>query len=113
LRNRRPVPRPYRKSDFEIFFTSPKTEKKWNDLFATRRNDLTSAWEFLTDNPTRETALFSEMDGKLATVEFEGMLYQRYQLKLSLTHGSRIWYFIVGNHVFIDEVFTSHPNQTK
>jgi NAD(P)-dependent dehydrogenase (short-subunit alcohol dehydrogenase family) len=45
LRNRRPVPRPYRKSDFEIFFTSPKTEKKWNDLFATRRNDLTSAWE--------------------------------------------------------------------
>jgi hypothetical protein len=113
LRNRRPVPRPYRKSDFEIFFTSPKTEKKWNDLFASRRNDLTSAWEFLTNSPTRETPLFDELDGNLATVEFEGMLYQRYQLKLSLTHGSRIWYFIVGSHLFIDEVFTSHPNQTK
>ena len=113
MRNRRPVPRPYRKSDFEIFFTSPKTEKKWNDLFATRRNDLTSAWEFLTKNPTLETPLFSELEGKLATVEFEGMLYQRYQLKLSLTQGSRIWYFTIGNQVLIDEVFTSHPNQTK
>jgi hypothetical protein len=53
------------------------------------------------------------LEGKLATVEFEGMLYQRYQLKLSLTHGSRIWCFIIGNQVLIDEVFTSHPNQTK
>jgi hypothetical protein len=53
------------------------------------------------------------MRGKLALVEFEGMLYQRYQLKLSLSDGSRIWYFIIGNQVLIDEIFTSHPNQTK
>lgn len=39
--------------------------------------------------------------------------YVRWQLKLSLTDGSRIWYYVVSDAVLIEQIFTSHPNQTK
>jgi hypothetical protein len=57
---------------------------------------------------------FQILTGRPITTCIGPALHDSYpKLKLSLTHCSRIWYFIVGNHVFIDEVFTSHPNQTK
>jgi hypothetical protein len=42
-----------------------------------------------------------------------GVSHQRWQLKLSATDGSRIWYFVDGQSVFIEKIFTAHPNETK
>jgi hypothetical protein len=32
---------------------------------------------------------------------------------ISATDGSRIWYFVDGQSVFIERIFTAHPNETK
>jgi hypothetical protein len=42
-----------------------------------------------------------------------GKSFERWQLKLSATDGSRIWYYVEDQSVFIEKIFTAHPNQTK
>jgi hypothetical protein len=108
-----PVPRPVKKSEFAIYFLSRSAEKAWLNLVAVRRNDLVEAWEILTSFPLTPSSRCSPMRKHLAIVSYEGASYRRWQLKLSLTDGSRIWYFVVGQTVRVEKVFTSHPNQTK
>jgi hypothetical protein len=43
----------------------------------------------------------------------KGVSHQRWQLKLSATDGSRIWYYVEDQSVFVEKIFTAHPNQTK
>lgn len=107
------VPRPNKKSEFKIYFVTRQAEKGWNDLLATRRNDLVDAWHFLSSNPFESTPLSYRLKGQLSKVSYQGVEYDRWQLKFSLKHGSRIWYWVDGDSVYIENVFTSHPNQTK
>ena len=105
--------RPTRKTEFSIHFATKTAEKGWRDLQAVRLNDLVLAWEFLTTNPRAETPLSCRLKGELSEVTRNGDVHERRQLKLSATHGARIWYFVEGQSVFLEAVHTKHPNQTK
>jgi hypothetical protein len=107
------VPRPTKKSEYEILFASNSAQKGWQDLKATRLNDLVEAWEFLTRNPTVISPLSSRLRGELGQVNVAGSSFDRWQLKLSSTYGARIWFYVDGKTVFIEEVHTRHPNETK
>ena len=108
-----PVPRPLKKSEYKIYFESSKVKKAWVDLLAVRRSDLSDAWEVLTRNPLTVTPLSQPMRGDFGLLVANGTSHQRWQLKLSATDGSRIWYFVEGKDVFIERIFTAHPNETK
>jgi hypothetical protein len=108
-----PVPRPLKKSEFKIYFESNKIRKAWVDLLAVRRSDLSEAWDFLTRNPLKVTSLSHPMRAEFGILVAHGVSHQRWQLKLSTTDGSRIWYFVDGQSVFIEKIFTAHPNETK
>jgi hypothetical protein len=108
-----PVPRPLKKSEYKIYFESSKIRKVWVDLLAVRRSDLSQAWDFLTKNPLTVTPLSHPMREKFALLVADGVSHQRWQLKLSATDGSRIWYFVDGQSVYIERIFTAHPNETK
>ena len=107
------VPRPRRKSEYEIFFASTQAEKGWRDLVATRKSDAVFAWDFLTASPDSNTPHSYRLKAELSTVTRDGVAYDRWQLKPSLTGGARIWYFIVGGRVYLEQVHTAHPNSTK
>jgi hypothetical protein len=108
-----PVPRPLKKSEYKIYFESSKVRKTWVDLLAVRRSDLSEAWDFLTRNPLKVTPLSYPMRKDFGLLIANGISQQRWQLKLSATDGSRIWYFVDGQNVFIERIFTAHPNETK
>jgi hypothetical protein len=108
-----PVPRPLKKSEYKIFFESNKLKKTWVDLLAVRRSDLSEAWDFLTRTPLTVTALSHPMRSDYELLVVNGITRQRWQLKLSATDGSRIWYFVEDQSVYIEKIFTAHPNQTK
>jgi len=107
------VQRPTKKSEFEIFFASNSAKKGWRDLNATRQNDLVEAWEYLTKSPTEPSPLNAQLRGELSQVTVAGSSFDRWQLKLSSTNGARIWFYVDGKTVFIEEVHTRHPNETK
>jgi hypothetical protein len=107
------VPRPTKKSEYAIIFASNSARKGWQDLEAVRRNDLVDAWDFLTRNPKELSPLNSQLRGELGQVTVAGEPFDRWQLKLSSTFGARIWFYVDGNTVFIEEVHTNHPNETK
>ena len=43
----------------------------------------------------------------------EGVSHTRWQLKLSKTHGARVWYYVHGDAVYLEKVFTQHPKETQ
>ncbi len=107
------VPRPRRKNEYEIVFGSKAAQTGWADLLATKRNALADSWDFLASNPTEISTKCYPLRGELAWITKGGVSHQRWQLKLDLNSGSRIWYFVSGNQVVLEQVHTSHPNQTK
>ena len=108
-----PVPRPLKKSEYKIYFESSKVTKAWVDLLAVRRSDISEAWDFLTRTPLTVTPLAHPMRGDFELLVANGFHHQRWQLKLSATDGSRIWYFVEDKSVYIEKIFTAHPNLTK
>ena len=108
-----PVSRPLRKSEFVIRFSSSQARRGWSNLLAVRRNALVDAWEKLTATPTSASVLCYPLLNNRAVIVRNGESHQRWQLKLNERDGMRIWYYVVGHTVFIENVFTSHPNETK
>jgi hypothetical protein len=113
LDNKNIVPRPTRKKEFTIYFESPKLSRLWLDLRATQLTNLVSAWEFLTKTPLLKTPTSYPLKHLSSPIVRKGKSFERWQLKLSATDGSRIWYFVDGQTVYIERIFTAHPNQTK
>jgi hypothetical protein len=113
LENANIVPRPTRKNEFKIYFESPKLSKSWMDLRATQLTNLVAAWEFLTTSPLQRTPLSYPLRNTSAPILRNGKTFERWQLKLNPTNGSRIWYFVEEQSVYIERIFTAHPNQTK
>ena len=107
------VPRPTKKSEYSIYFDSPKMFREWNILEGARLSNLTDAWDFLTRAPLQRTPLSKPMLGRFAFVTRDGIQYERWQLKLSQTSGARIWYYVSGQSVYIEQLHTKHPNETK
>ena len=108
-----PVPRPTKKSEFSIHFDSPKMFRDWNSLEAARLSNLADAWDFLTRTPLQKTPVSAPLLGRLAFVTRDGVQFERWQLKLSKTSGARIWYYVDGQTVYIEQLHTKHPNETK
>lgn len=107
------VPRPARKSEFTIRFATREAKVGWRDLSAVRRNALVDAWEFLTRNPLERTALNGPLRDELGTIIRSGESHEVWQLKLNQRDGARIWFYVAGNVVHLEQVFTAHPNATK
>ncbi|GAA3599253.1 hypothetical protein GCM10022198_24440 [Klugiella xanthotipulae] len=106
-----PVPRPTRKSEYALQFTSREASVGWLNLVATQTNKLQDAWDDLTANPIRNDPECHPLKGELATVTHEGVSHVRRQYELA--HGARIWYFVIDHRVLIHYVHTRHPNETK
>lgn len=105
------VPRPLKKSEFEIRYGTAQARKGWRDLVATQRAAMVEAWDFLTRHPHHQTAKNHPMKGDLATVVREGAAYERWQHELA--GGARIWFYVEDRIVYLVDVHTHHPHQTK
>jgi hypothetical protein len=108
-----PVSRPIKKSEHEILFASRQAEKGWRDLVATQRNAMADVWDFLTRTPTDVTPANYPLKGALGRVTYQGATYERWQHKPTLHGTARIWYFVDGRSVLLEDVHTAHPNATK
>jgi hypothetical protein len=107
------VERPTKKSEYEIRFASVQARKGWANLAATIRNPLVDTWDFLTRTPEYETPSNYRLRGELGRVTRGGATHDRWQHKPTLKGDARIWFYVEGQVVYLEQVHTSHPNQTK
>lgn len=108
-----PVQRPLKKSEYVIICATRQAEKGWQDLKATQRNALADTWDFLTRTPHQVTPANYPLKGELASVTRNGEAYTRWQHKPTQRGSARIWFFVDGDRVYIEDVHTAHPNETK
>jgi len=113
MANLEKVPRPHKKTLYTLYFATKSAQKGWRDVLAVRPADLQKTWDFLAHTPLDITPHSYQLKGELQAVSWKGVRYERWQLKPSLSAGIRIWYFIDGKKVLIEQVHTRHPNQTK
>ncbi|MFW6639651.1 hypothetical protein ACOALZ_06360 [Nocardiopsis algeriensis] len=107
------VPRPPKKVEYEIRFATADAKKGWRDLVATIRNPMTETWDFLTRTPLVTTRTNYRLKGELGTIQRGGTAHERRQHKRTAKGTARIWYFVDGRTVYLEQVHTSHPNETK
>lgn len=105
------VRRPLKKAEFRLEFATRQAEKGWNDLLGTTRNAVVDAWDFLTRNPQESSARNHRLRAELSTVTRDGRIHERWQHELP--GGARIWFYVDGQVVYLVDVHTRHPNQTK
>ncbi|BBY96502.1 hypothetical protein MGALJ_61710 (plasmid) [Mycobacterium gallinarum] len=107
------VPRPPKKMEYEIRFATTNARKGWQDLAATIRNPLAEAWDFLTRTPLAKTPSNYPLRGELGTITRGDKVHERWQHKPTIKGTARIWFFVDGRTVYLEQVHTSHPNETK
>lgn len=107
------VPRPAKRVEYEIRFATTDAQRGWRDLVATIRNQMSETWDFLTRTPLSATPTNYQLKGELGVVTRGGTTHQRWQHKPTAMGTARIWFFVHERTVFLEQVHTSHPNQTK
>lgn len=107
------VERPTKKSEFDICFASKNAERGWINLRATIRSPLVDTWDFLTRTPLATTQTNYRLRGVLGVITSQGNEHERWQHKPTAKGDARIWFFVVGNIVHLEQVHTHHPNETK
>lgn len=107
------VPRPPKKTEYEIRFATTNARKGWQDLTASIRNPLADAWDFLTRTPLMKVPTNYPLRGELGTITRDGKTYERWQYKPTQQGDARIWFYVEGRTVYLEQVRTSHPNETK
>ncbi|WP_424467407.1 hypothetical protein [Pseudoclavibacter helvolus] len=107
------VPRPTKKGEYRIRFATNSARKGWVDLAATIRNPLADAWDFLTSTPQVTTPNNYRLRDELGTLQRDGRVYARWQHKPTLRGDARIWFYVDGDVVYLEQVHTHHPNVTK
>lgn len=107
------VPRPPKKIEYEIRFATTNAKRGWQDLAATIRNPLADAWAFLTRSPLVNTPTNYPLKGELGTITRGGKTYERRQHKPTKQGDARIWFYVAGRTVYLEQVHTRHPNETK
>lgn len=105
------VDRPRKRSEYSIVFATRQASKGWTDLRATTLNGLADCWDYLTRTPTAPSPFNHQLRGDLATVVRGGVGHARWQYELP--GGARIWFYVEGHTVYLVDVHTHHPNQTK
>lgn len=107
------VERPTKKGEYELRFASNNARRGWTDLRATARNTLADAWDFLTRTPEARTPTNYPLKPPLDVVTRDGGTHVRWQHKLTVGGGARIWFYVEGRVVHVEQVHTHHPNETK
>ena len=107
------VPRPAKKIEYEIRFATADAARGWRDLTSTVRNAMAETWDFLTRTPLVTTPTNYRLRGELGSIERSGITYDRWQHKPTAHETARIWYFVDGQTVYLEQVHTNHPNETK
>ncbi|MFJ2521275.1 hypothetical protein ACIOWF_20095 [Cellulosimicrobium cellulans] len=107
------VPRPRKKIEYEIRFATADARKGWQDLVATIRNPMSETWDFLTRTPLNTTPTNYRLKGDLATIKRAGAAFERWQHKPTVKGTARVWFYVDGHTVYLEQVHTSHPNETK
>ena len=107
------VPRPPKKIQYEIRFATVEASRGWQDLVATIRNSMADAWDFLTSTPLDTTLTNYRLMGDLGLITRAGQTHERWQHKPTAKGTARIWYYVDGRTVYLEQVHTSHPNETK
>ncbi len=105
------VQRPIKASEYEIRCASVGAQRGWRDLLGVQKNALTDAWDELTREPLTSHEKKHPMRDKLQFVRRNGHTHERWQL--SLAGGARVWYYVSGRIVYLEQVHTQHPNKTK
>jgi hypothetical protein len=107
------VQRPAKKIEYEIRFATAEARKGWRDLVATIRNPMSEAWDFLTRTPLQTTPTNYRLKGELGTVLRGGTAHERWQHKPTAKGTARIWFYVDERTVYLEQIHTSRPNQTK
>lgn len=107
------VPRPAKKSEYVLKYATKQSEKGWRDLVATIRNSMSETWDFLTHTPLMTTPTNYPLEGPLGVITRGGRTFQRWQHKPTLKGTARVWFYVDGNTVYLEQVHTAHPNETK
>lgn len=107
------VPRPPKKVEYEIRFATADARKGWQDLVATIRNPMSETWDFLTRAPLTTTPTNYRLKGELGAIARAGQTFERWQHKPTAKGTARVWYYVDGRTVFLEQVHTSHPKETK
>lgn len=107
------VPRPTKRSEYSIEFATVQASKGWRDLSATIRGPLADAWDFLTRTPLTATPTNYTLRGELGAIARDGKIFQRWQHKPTIKGDARIWFYVDQQTVYLEQVFTHHPNATK
>jgi len=107
------VERPTKKSEYEIVFASVAAQRGWTDLKATIVGPLTDSWDFLTRTPHDRTPTNYPLKGELQWITRDGAQHERWQHKPTMHGDARIWFYVEGRTVHLEQVHTHHPNQTK
>lgn len=107
------VPRPTRSDEYELVFASNAAAKGWRDLVAVRRNLMADTWDFLSRTPCAVTPKNYPLKGTLGTVVRGGHEHERWQHKPSEQWTPRIWFYVHGRRVVLEQVHTSHPKETE
>jgi hypothetical protein len=111
VKKRGPLPRPGKSTDYEIVPVTTHAARGWQALSATAKNSLAEAWDTLTADPLRDSPRMHTMRGDLQFLTHGGKSHERRQLELP--GGARIWYYVEGKQVCLEQVHTRHPNETK
>jgi hypothetical protein len=107
------VVRPTKKIEYDVVFASASAERGWTALLGTTRGPLVDTWDFLTRTPLEQTPTNYPLKGKLGTVMRGGVAHTRWQHKPTVGGDARIWFYVEGQTVRLEEVHTKHPNATK
>lgn len=107
------VHRPVKKSEYEIRFATTQAQKGWMNLTATVCGPLADTWDFLTRNPYEVTPTNYRLKGELSSITRGGSTFDRWQHKPTRQGDARIWFYVDGQSVYLVDVHTHHPNQTK
>lgn len=107
------VPRPPKRTEYEIRFATTNAQRGWRDLVATARNAMADTWDFLTTTPLTTTPINYRLRGALGVIMRGGKTHERWQHKPTLKGSARIWFYVDGSTVFLEQIHTSYPNQTK
>lgn len=107
------VPRPTKKSEYALKFATTQSQKGWRDLVATIRNPMSETWDFLTRTPQARTQTNYPLEGSLAVIRRGERTFERWQHKPTLKGGARVWFYVDGSTVYLEQIHTAHPNATK
>ena len=108
-----PVARPTKKTEYTLRFATASAQKGWRDLVATIRNPMADTWDFLTRSPIEQTPTNYPLRAQLQFIQREGVQHERWQHKPTAQGDARIWFYVEGQTVLIEQVHTHHPNATK